>query len=124
MDGNASTVFEETVNLGSGTGSGIGDVYVTGGSEYPHISSLLGLTVTESLPMNSTTVLSTDQLEPTGSYFGSGYWPSDSGDPAGFTLSALVTATPTPEPVSMIFFATGLVAVGGYVAKRRILRKE
>jgi hypothetical protein len=28
----------------------------------------------------------------------------------------------TPEPVSMIFFATGLVAVGGYVARRRMLR--
>ena len=124
MDGNASTVFEETINLGSGTGTGVGDVYVTGGSEYSQISSLVGLTVTESLPMNSTTVLSTDQLGPTVSYFGAGYWPSDSGDPAGFTLSAVVAATPTPEPVSMIFFATGLVAVGGYVAKRRMLRKE
>ncbi len=28
-----------------------------------------------------------------------------------------------PEPASMIFFATGLVAVGGYVARRRMLRK-
>ncbi len=29
----------------------------------------------------------------------------------------------TPEPVSMIFFGTGLVAVGGYVARRRMLRQ-
>jgi len=27
-----------------------------------------------------------------------------------------------PEPISMIFFGTGLVAVGGYVARRRMLR--
>jgi probable HAF family extracellular repeat protein len=29
----------------------------------------------------------------------------------------------TPEPITMIFFGTGLVAVGGYVAKRRMLRQ-
>jgi len=34
------------------------------------------------------------------------------------------TTTTTPEPVSMIFFATGLVAVGGYMARRRMLRKS
>jgi len=28
-----------------------------------------------------------------------------------------------PEPVSMIFFGTGLVAIGGYVARRRMLGK-
>jgi len=32
-------------------------------------------------------------------------------------------AVPVPEPVSMIFFGTGLVAVGGYVARRRMLSK-
>jgi hypothetical protein len=30
---------------------------------------------------------------------------------------------PVPEPISMIFFGTGLVAVGGYVSRRRMLRK-
>jgi hypothetical protein len=38
------------------------------------------------------------------------------------TAGGLVTGTPIPEPVSMIFFGTGLVAVGGYVARRRMLR--
>jgi hypothetical protein len=28
-----------------------------------------------------------------------------------------------PEPISMIFFGTGLVAVGGYVSRRRMLRR-
>ncbi len=36
--------------------------------------------------------------------------------------NGLTTAT-TPEPISMIFFGTGLVAVGGYVSRRRMLRK-
>jgi hypothetical protein len=31
--------------------------------------------------------------------------------------------TPVPEPISMIFFGTGLVAVGGYVSRRRMMRK-
>jgi hypothetical protein len=35
----------------------------------------------------------------------------------------LVGGQVVPEPVSMIFFGTGLVAVGGYVARRRMLRK-
>jgi len=35
----------------------------------------------------------------------------------------LVNGVPVPEPVSMIFFGTGLVAVGGYVARRRMLNK-
>ena len=34
-----------------------------------------------------------------------------------------VEANIVPEPISMIFFGTGLVAVGGYVARRRMLRK-
>jgi opacity protein-like surface antigen len=29
----------------------------------------------------------------------------------------------TPEPISMIFFGTGLVAIGGYVSRKRMLRK-
>jgi hypothetical protein len=29
----------------------------------------------------------------------------------------------TPEPISMIFFGTGLVAVGGYMARRKMARK-
>jgi hypothetical protein len=32
------------------------------------------------------------------------------------------TVDVTPEPISMIFFGTGLVAVGGFVARRRMLR--
>ena len=28
-----------------------------------------------------------------------------------------------PEPISMIFFGTGLVAIGGYVSRKRMLRK-
>jgi probable HAF family extracellular repeat protein len=31
--------------------------------------------------------------------------------------------TPVPEPISMIFFGTGLVAVGGYISRRRMMRK-
>lgn len=94
----------------------MGNVYVTGGSEYPRVTSLLSLTVDERLPSNSSNDISTDVLGPTTNYYGTGYWPADSNDPAGFTLSAV------PEPVSMIFFVTGLVAVGGFAAKRRMLR--
>ncbi len=115
-DGNVTTVFEEAINLTSGVGSGVGNVYVTGGSEYPRVTSLLSLTVDERLPSNSSNDISTDVLGPTTNYYGTGYWPADSNDPAGFTLSAV------PEPVSMIFFVTGLVAVGGFAAKRRMLR--
>jgi hypothetical protein len=37
--------------------------------------------------------------------------------------SATVTFLPVPEPISMIFFGTGLVAIGGYVSRKRMLRK-
>jgi hypothetical protein len=40
----------------------------------------------------------------------------------GTAESSIVTSV-VPEPVSMIFFGTGLVAVGGYVARRRMLSK-
>jgi hypothetical protein len=116
IDGNTSTVFEEEINLSSGVGSAVGNVYVTGGSEYPRVTSLLSLTVDERLPSN-TGSLPGDVLGPTTNYYGTGYWPADSNDPAGFTLSAV------PEPVSMIFFGTGLVAIGGYVSRKRMLRK-
>ncbi len=40
------------------------------------------------------------------------------------TLTPIVGAPPAvPEPVAAIFFGTGLIAVGGFVAKRRMLRK-
>jgi hypothetical protein len=38
-----------------------------------------------------------------------------------FDNSSLTYAT--PEPISMIFFGTGLVAVGGYMARRKMARK-
>jgi len=56
---------------------------------------------------------------------------SDTGLIAGYAYTPLaapgtwedaVLLTPTPEPISMIFFATGLVAVGGFVARRKMLR--
>jgi hypothetical protein len=37
--------------------------------------------------------------------------------------ATLSDAAVAPEPVSMIFFGTGLVAVGGYIARRRMARK-
>ena len=35
----------------------------------------------------------------------------------------LTGAAPVPEPFSLIFFGTGLVADGGYVSRRKVLRK-
>jgi len=34
-----------------------------------------------------------------------------------------LTTTSTPEPISLVFFGTGLVAVGGFMARRRMPRK-
>ena len=52
---------------------------------------------------------------------------NDQGQIAGYGLyDGSVTAfllTPVPEPISMIFFGTGLVAVGGYISRKRMLRK-
>jgi hypothetical protein len=47
------------------------------------------------------------------------FWdgPSDAG--LAFNLTGNYETASTPEPVSLIFFGTGLVAVGGYVARRR-----
>ena len=37
-------------------------------------------------------------------------------------VPGLVVGAAVPEPISMIFFGTGLVAVGGFMARRRMLR--
>jgi hypothetical protein len=44
-------------------------------------------------------------------------------DGVTYTGSAEVNVIGTPEPISMIFFGTGLVAIGGYVSRKRMLRK-
>ena len=51
--------------------------------------------------------------------FGSGW---SCGPPCGGKCPPPIVTAPVPEPVSMIFFGTGLVAVGGYMARRRMLR--
>jgi hypothetical protein len=40
-----------------------------------------------------------------------------------FSFAEVALTTTTPEPISMIFFGTGLVAVGGYMARRKMARK-
>jgi len=50
---------------------------------------------------------------------GSGWQIADPGGPQ----SRQITSPVLPEPISMIFFGTGLVAVSGYVSRRRMLRK-
>ena len=51
-------------------------------------------------------------------------WTSQSwGGSFNVGLAFNLTGEPVPEPISMIFFGTGLVAVGGYVSRRRLLRK-
>jgi len=49
--------------------------------------------------------------------------PDPSGPGVLASGSASVDLVATPEPISMIFFGTGLVAVGGYVARRKMQRK-
>ena len=51
--------------------------------------------------------------------------PSSVDNPTALRVEMTGTVDPVavPEPVSMIFFGTGLVAVGGYMARRRMLRK-
>jgi len=40
-----------------------------------------------------------------------------------FGYAGTVEDVSVPEPISMVFFGTGLVAVGGYMARRKMLRK-
>jgi hypothetical protein len=54
-------------------------------------------------------------------------WGIVANDAPAFALTGTASGvtpppTTTPEPISMIFFGTGLVAVGGYVARRRMQR--
>ncbi len=50
-------------------------------------------------------------------------WIGQNGTDAYTATFGSVDVSTTPEPISMIFFGTGLVAVGGYVSRRRMLRK-
>ena len=47
----------------------------------------------------------------------------DCGNDSVTLFPLIAESNPVPEPVSMIFFGTGLVAIGGYVARRRMLHK-
>jgi len=59
------------------------------------------------------------------------YNPAGGDNPTGLRVemtgtanyAALANSQIIPEPLSVIFFGTGLVAVGGFVARRRMLRK-
>jgi len=48
--------------------------------------------------------------------------PNDGSAVLDGAVKASFLLTAVPEPISMIFFGTGLVAVGGYMARRKMLR--
>jgi hypothetical protein len=129
-DGNATTVFEEQIDTATGVGSSTGYIDLTGGSDLanigvgdlgfgPYVDMIIGADEYGPRLSPATGGPSAD-LEPDSNYVGTGYWPVDSEDPAHFDVIPTVSA---PEPISMIFFGTGLVAVGGYMARRRMARK-
>jgi hypothetical protein len=123
VDGDPNTVFEESINLNLGGGSGFGYIHLVGGSDFARISKgdvgygpAVDMLLNSDLSIPATNVAGTKFTGHNGtSYGGAGYWPADANDPLTFSV--------VPEPVSIIFFGTGLVAVGGYVARRRMLRK-
>jgi len=41
----------------------------------------------------------------------------------GYLLEVALAESPVPEPISMIFFGTGLVAVGGFMVRRRMKQR-
>jgi len=51
-------------------------------------------------------------------------WPGhDYDNPTALRVEMVGAAVPVPEPISMIFFGSGLVAIGGYMARRRTARR-
>ena len=66
-------------------------------------------------PLSGWTLTYADGINDQGQIIGFGLYD-------GSTRSFLLTPNAVPEPISMIFFGTGLVAVGGYVARRKMLR--
>jgi len=145
----ASHAFLYTYSSGSATMTAADDLGTLGGSTSDALAinndaEVVGLSYTSSGAMDA--FLYTDgTMEDLVTSMGSALagWTNteatginDAGDIVGFgtydgvTQAFLLTpeqvdqpSAAVPEPVSMIFFATGLVAVGGYVAKRRMLRQ-
>jgi len=111
------TVLSEDINLGTGQGSANGYIHLLGGSYEsqvgkgdlglgPYVDLTLGTLLYTPSQTGST-------LSDIANYFGTGWWPVDSQDPATFMV--------IPEPATMSLLGLGLLGIG---AIRRRMRKS
>jgi len=119
LDPGLDPVFSETLDLGTGTGSGTGDIHLLGGSFFSSVTKgNVGLGPNVDMTLLSDVAFPTQLFTPTklfpstGNYTGVGWWPVDSQDPVNFNI--------IPEPATMTLFGLGLVGIG---AIRRRMRK-